>query len=226
MSLLQSLDRYYDRMAARGEAEDLGFTRENVSYALSFNKDGSVRDVLDLRVMSGRRLVPRRLSVPRPKRTSNVQGNFLWDKTAYAFGVDGGKSKRLIEEHNSFRTFQREMLAGIPGRHVEGFLTFLEAWQPARFREPPFTSEMVDASFVFRLEDEQLSSSRRAGAAGAMDRKPEGSERRQDHVPRDRTDGRARKRASHRQERRGRANGRRLSRLVQCDRLHLLQQAG
>jgi len=95
------------------------------------------------------------MSVPRPKRTSNIQGNFLWDKTAYAFGIDGGKSKRLAQEHRSFQTFQREMLAGLTGPHVEGFLAFLDAWAFERFQKLPFTKEMVDASFVFRLEGEQ-----------------------------------------------------------------------
>lgn len=155
MSLLHSLDRYYGRMAARGEAEELGFTRENIGFCLTFDRSGALRDVIDLRTLSGRRLVPRRMSVPRPKRTSNIQGNFLWDKTAYAFGIDGGKSKRLVQEHRSFLAFQHEMLAGLTGPDVEGFLAFIDAWVPEHFRSPPFTAEMVDASFVFRLEGEQ-----------------------------------------------------------------------
>ena len=155
MSVLQALDRYYDRMAARGEAEELGFTVENISYALAINRDGSCRDVLDLRERSGRRVVPRRMSVPRPKRTSNVQANFLWDKTAYAFGVDGGKSKRLAEEHQNFKDFHRAMLSGIADEQALAFLAFLEKWRPEQFSQPPFTGEMLDASFVFRFEDQR-----------------------------------------------------------------------
>lgn len=156
MSVLQALDGYYGRMAARGEAEELGFTRENISFALAINKNGSVRDITDLREVSGRRLVPRRMSVPRPKRTSNVQANFLWDKTAYAFGVDGGKSKRLSEEHESFKKFHREMLSGVDDQRVEAFLAFLDRWTPKTFEQAPFTADMIDVSFVFRLEDEHL----------------------------------------------------------------------
>jgi CRISPR-associated protein Csd1 len=48
MSLLQSLDRYYGRMAARGEAEELGFTRENIGFCLTFDRSGAVSDVIDL----------------------------------------------------------------------------------------------------------------------------------------------------------------------------------
>ncbi|MDR3533712.1 MAG: type I-C CRISPR-associated protein Cas8c/Csd1 [Rhodopila sp.] len=154
MTVLQALDRYYERMAARGEAEDLGFTLENISYALSINADGSVRDILDLRVPSGRRLVPRRMSVPRPKRTSNIQANFLWDKTAYSLGVDGGKSKRLADEHQSFKQLHRDMLGSVNEVHAQALLSFLNQWSPERFKKPPFTPEMTDASFVFQLEDE------------------------------------------------------------------------
>jgi CRISPR-associated protein Csd1 len=156
VTILQALDHYYERMAARGEAEDLGFTRENISYALSINIDGSVRDVIDLRVPSDRRFVPCRMSVPRPKRTSNIQANFLWDKTAYAFGVDGGKSKRLADEHDSFKQFHRNMLEGVNDVHAQALLSFVNQWIPERFATPPFTPEMIDASFVFRLEDEHL----------------------------------------------------------------------
>jgi CRISPR-associated protein Csd1 len=156
MTVLQALDRYYDRMAARGEAEDLGFTRENVSYALSINVDGSVRDALDLRVSSGRKLIPFRMSVPRPKRTSNIHANFLWDKTAYVFGVDSGKSRRLADEHECFKHFHRDMLSSVDDVHAKALLSFLDNWTPERFAKPPFTPEMIDASFVFRLEDEHL----------------------------------------------------------------------
>jgi CRISPR-associated protein Csd1 len=154
VTILQALDRYYGRMAARGEADDLGFTRENISYSLAINIDGSVRDVLDLRVPSGRRFVPCRMSVPRPKRTSNIQANFLWDKTAYAFGVDSGKSKRLADEHESSKQLHRDMLGRSNDVHAKALLSFLNQWIPERFAQPPFTPEMIDASFVFRLEDE------------------------------------------------------------------------
>lgn len=155
MTVLQALDRYYGRMADRGEAEPLGFTRENISYALAIRPDGSVEDVYDLRVTSDKKTRPARMVVPRPKRTSNIQANFLWDKTAYAFGVDTGKSKRLKEEHAAFRRFHIEMLEGVSDIHSKALLKFFSEWQPERFYRPPFKPEMLDTSFVFRLEGEK-----------------------------------------------------------------------
>ena len=34
MTVLQALDRYYDRMAARNEAEAPGYSREKISFAI------------------------------------------------------------------------------------------------------------------------------------------------------------------------------------------------
>lgn len=154
MTILQSLDRYYDRMAARGEAEPPGFTVENISYAVLLGADGSVRGVHDLRVLSGKKPVPARMSVPRPKRTSNIQSNFLWDKSSYAFGV-GHTSRRLQNEHESFKTLHRTMLAADTGPHAKALLAFIERWSPDDFDQPPFSADMIDTSFVFSLEGER-----------------------------------------------------------------------
>jgi len=156
MTVLQSLDRYYDRMAARGEAEDLGFTRENISFALVLGADGTIRAVDDLREKTGKKLRPRRMAVPRPKRTSNVQANFLWDKTAYSFGVDSGKSKRLDREHGEFRDLHQRMLGNLDEPHAQALLAFLGRWTPEQFGAAPFNPEMLDASFVFRLDGERI----------------------------------------------------------------------
>jgi CRISPR-associated protein Csd1 len=154
MTVLHALDRYYDRMAARGEVPDYGFTYENISYALSLNCDGSIRDLIDLRSSLSGRPKPRRLMVPRPKRTSNIQSNFLWDKTAYVFGVDNGKSKRLEKEHQEFKRYHNSLLSDLDSEHARAFLAFIQRWRPERFLQPPFSAEMLDQSFVFRLADE------------------------------------------------------------------------
>ena len=153
MTVLQALDRYYDRMAGNGEVPDYGFTYENISYALCFNSDGSISDLIDLRSSSSGKPKPRRLMVPRPKRTSNIQSNFLWDKTAYAFGV--GKSKRLNREHQEFERYHNQLLSELDSDHARAFLTFVQRWRPERFLQSPFSAEMLDQSFVFCLAGER-----------------------------------------------------------------------
>ena len=49
MTVLQALDRYYDRMAARGEAEAPGYSREKISFAIVLSAEGEPVEILDLR---------------------------------------------------------------------------------------------------------------------------------------------------------------------------------
>lgn len=154
MTVLQALNDYYGRLAERGEVPEYGFSYENISYVASLNRDGLIRDVIDLRSLAKGKPRPARLIVPRPKRTSNIESNFLWDKTAYVFGVDSGKSKRLSLEHNEFRRLHQELLSDVDNEHAQALLRFIDSWLPNRFAKAPFREEMLDSSFVFRLEDE------------------------------------------------------------------------
>ncbi len=152
MSLLQSLDRYYGRMAARGEAEAPGYSREKISFAIVLAEDGTPIDVLDRREPSGKKMVPRLEEVPAAvKRTSAPLPNLLWDKTAYVFGrtaSTGGGAK----EHAAFRSLHLKLLESTQDAGLLALHRFLENWLPARFDEPPFVAEMLDANIVFRLD--------------------------------------------------------------------------
>ena len=113
MTVLQALDRYYDRMAERGEAEQPGFSREKISFALTLSEEGEPIAVVDLRAVSGKRLVPRLLSVPAAvKRTVAILPNAFWDKSAYLLGRTAGTGGRTAQEHAAFKAMHLEMLAG------------------------------------------------------------------------------------------------------------------
>ncbi len=156
MSLLQSLDCYYGRMAARGEAEPTGFSREKIGFAIILSLDGAPIDTLDLRVQSGKKLVSRPEEVPAPaKRTVGILPNLLWDKTAYVLGRTAGAGKRSAEEHAAFKALHLTFLAGTQDAGLLALRRFLENWTPARFDTPPFVAEMLDANIVFRLDGEQ-----------------------------------------------------------------------
>jgi CRISPR-associated protein Csd1 len=155
MTILQALDRYYDRMAARKEAEAQGYSREKISFAIVLSAEGAPVEILDLRQAAGRRMVPRLLEVPAAvKRTAGVLSNLFWDKASYVLGRTAGEGRRTAEEHAAFKTAN---LAMLDGPHDEGLVAlrrFLEAWSPARFDTAPFIPEMLDANVVFRLDGE------------------------------------------------------------------------
>lgn len=156
MTILQALAGYYDRMAARGEAEPPGFSRERISFAVVIDAQGRPVAVDDLRDATGKRPVPTQRDVPASqKRTVAVVPNFLWDKTAYSLGVTAGEGKRTAEEHRKFREVHGALLANSDDRGLAAFRRFLDAWSPAHFAEAPFTADMLDANIVFRLEGDE-----------------------------------------------------------------------
>lgn len=155
MTVLQALDRYYDRMAERGEAEPPGFSREKISFAIEISPNGIPVAVIDLRAESGKRLVPQLLSVPAAvKRTAGVLPNLLWDKSAYVLGRTAGDGKRTAQEHAAFRQMHIDLLADAADTGLVALYRFLDGWTPERFDAAPFHAEMLDANIVFRLQGE------------------------------------------------------------------------
>ena len=165
MTILQSLDRYYDRMAERGEAEAPGFSREKIGFAIEIAPDGTPSAVIDLRAASGKKLVPQLLSVPAAvKRTAGILPNLLWDKSAYVLGRTAGDGKRTGQEHEAFKSTQLALLATTDDAGLIALRRFLESWTPERFDAPPFLPDMLDANIVFRLAGENGFIHQRAAA--------------------------------------------------------------
>jgi CRISPR-associated protein Csd1 len=158
VTVLQALDRYYERMAARGEAELPGYSREKISFAIVLSADGTPVDKIDLRDFSGKKPQPRLLEVPAAvKRTVGILPNIFWDKTAYALGRTAGEGRRTTEEHAAFRTVNLALLADATDKGLVALRGFLENWSVGRFDIAPFVVEMLDTNVVFRLDgDDRL----------------------------------------------------------------------
>jgi len=153
MTILQALNEYYDRMAARGEAEEPGYSREKISFAIVLAPDGRAIDKIDLRELQKKGLRPRLLDVPAAvKRTVGILPNFLWDKTSYALGRTEGDGKRTAEEHEKFKQEHARLLAETQDEGLLALRKFLASWNPDDFDRPPFLPEMLDTNIVFRLD--------------------------------------------------------------------------
>ena len=165
--ILTSLARYYRRLAAENDVAGnpkvppYGFSEEKIGWVLVLNSDGLLVDVVP-HLTDEKKPQPRLMSVPRPeKRTSGVKPNFLWDKTAYALGVEANKDKATAKEQpfrpseKTFAAFRELHLDVLKDTQDEGLLAlrrFLERWQPEQFVHPPCLPEMLDANVVFRLD--------------------------------------------------------------------------
>lgn len=159
MSILQALAGHYDRLAANDAAPDYGYSRQQISYAIVLTRDGEPVDVVSLLDTSGRKPRPSLRPVPRPvPRTSGVASNFLWDKTAYVFGV---KRDRYTErpvpaerEHAAFKTLHERLLANVADDGLQALRSFLNEWQPEYYDSLTHARDMLDANVVFQLEGE------------------------------------------------------------------------
>lgn len=156
MTILQSLAKAYDRLAASGDAAPFGYSSQQIGYLIALDADGQVLgQPLDLRNGAGKKKVARSLHVPQPaKRTVAILPNFLWDKTAYVLGVTAGEGKRTAQEHTAFVEYHREALAETEDAGLLALLRFLNGWSYEQFAERGWPDEMKDQNLVFALGDE------------------------------------------------------------------------
>ena len=169
MTVLQALDRYYGRMAARQEAEPPGYSREKISFQIRLSPAGEPVQVVDMRQQSGRRLVPQLLEVPAAvKRTVAILPNLFWDKTSYVFGRTAGAGRRTGEEHAAFKAANLALIVGSDDEGLAAFSHFLETWSPARFDQLQHAADMLDTNVVFALDGQRERVHERAAARGLI----------------------------------------------------------
>jgi len=153
--ILSALNDYYYLLSAQGKVPAFGYSNEKISYALLISPDGEVKDVLDVRNNSGKKPLPALHTVPQPaKRTRGAIPNFLWDKSSYVLGVSDKASERTAQKHKEFKVSHRAWLAGSDDPGLKAVLKFFDCWTPENFSSLPcFKEEMLDANFIFRVDD-------------------------------------------------------------------------
>jgi CRISPR-associated protein Csd1 len=162
MTMLQSLVRAYDSLAARGEVAPFGYSPEKIAYVIALEPDGSVRAVPTMRgtIVKGKH-VPAVMQVPQGnKRTVGIDPNFLWDKTSYVLGATAGlekltdgerekRQKRVAAEHQAFASLHLKLLADADDPALVAFRAFITHWKPEQFSELGWPVEMLDQNVAF-----------------------------------------------------------------------------
>lgn len=160
--ILQSLVRHYDALAARGVISPVGWSTAKVSFALRLARDGSLQNVVPMKIRSkdGKKEVPQPMRVPEQvKKTSGIAANFLCDSSSYLLGSDGkGKPERTKKCFEASKKLHHEILDGVEGEAAQAVLRFFDTWDPAAAEESEALAGSLDeikagANLIFQTED-------------------------------------------------------------------------
>lgn len=162
MTILKALAGHYERLQTAGAVPDFGYSRERISYAVVLSRSGEVIDVMSKLDTSGAKPRPSLHPVPRPapdRRGLRKVANFLWDKTAYAFGRTRDRQTKQAadagSEHEEFRKFHDRLLGDSADPGLVALRRFLDVWEPDRYDTLRYADDMLDTNIVFRLDGEQ-----------------------------------------------------------------------
>ena len=160
MSVLEALVRQYERLHANGEAPPYGYSRERITCALVLSHGSDPVGVSPLFEACAQSPARRLCEVPHPvRRTSRPSANFLWDKTAYVFGVKRHPVTRrpcpANGEHDAFRELHETLLSGADDEGLRALLRFLRVWDPNDYDALPHAEAMLGLNVIFRLQGEQ-----------------------------------------------------------------------
>lgn len=166
--ILASLARYYRRLATQNDdvgnpkVPPYGFSEEKIGWILVLDKEGRLQDAVP-NFTADKKQQPKLMSVPQSFKRPGTTPKpfFLWDKTAYALGVEANKDKvqakaePVVPSEKTFEAFRQYHLDVLQHEQDEGLQAvrrFLQHWQPAQFVDYPCLSATLDANVVFALD--------------------------------------------------------------------------
>ena len=178
MTVLQSLDKYYDRLAARGDVVPPGYSVEPVGFVIELNEDGTVVNVSERRDPSGKRAKLERMPKWFGRQGQGSTPFFLWDNTGYALGITKKVSEKVIKDFAVFKALHIEALHEETDAGLIALRKFIEKWTPEAFIEPLFRKDFIDQNLAFRLASETVLLHERPAAVELIEkrRQPKDSE--------------------------------------------------
>ena len=140
--ILESLVKYYEALAEKGELAKPGWSQVDVSYALDIDINGNLKRVISLKKQDGKKLVPQKMSVPsQTKRSSGIAPNFLCDNSTYFLGIDNkGKPDRSRDCFLATKEFHEKRLPEEDNAAI-AVINFFDKWDTEKAEEHPALQE-------------------------------------------------------------------------------------
>ncbi len=153
MTILQALDHYYDRMAARNDVVLPGWSNEPIGVVFELAEDGTL---LAVEARLDERGKPRPARVPKwfSRQGTGSTPNFLWDNAAYVLGLGDRDPAKTARDHAAFKALHLKELAAETDTGLVALCRFLERWEPADGLPPGFSERFLAFNIGFRLRGE------------------------------------------------------------------------
>ena len=140
--ILESLVKYYEALAEKGELAKPGWSQVDVSYALDIDINGNLKRVISLKKQEGKKLVPQKMTLPSQiKRSSGIAPNFLCDNSTYFLGIDNkGKPDRSRDCFLATKEYHEKILS-VEENAAKAVINFLNNWDTEKAEEHPALQE-------------------------------------------------------------------------------------
>lgn len=169
MTILQELDRYYGRMADRGDVVPPGWSMEPIGVVLELGPDGALLGT-ELRLDARKKALTARAPKWFSRQGTGSTPYFLWDNAAYALGLGAKDPGKTARDHVAFKALHLDALADEQDEGLLALRRFLEAWVPDRAQVPGLDDKALVLNIAFRLQGETRLIHERPAAAAHIDR--------------------------------------------------------
>ncbi len=159
--ILQSLNAYYERLEKDPNVDiaPFGFSRQQISFCVVLNKDGSLHEIEDIRDQDEKKRIPKSVVVPGNAKPpgSGINPCFLWDNPAYLLGykADDSKPERTRQSFEAFRARHVDTEAAMGDAEFSAVCRFLQEWEPSRAADYETLVEISTGFGVFRLRGQK-----------------------------------------------------------------------
>ncbi len=154
MSVLTALFEAHKRLASLGEMPRFGFANQDVHFFVEIDRSGRVVGAPQAFDHDSKgRIVPRNTAVPYFGGRSGQKAPpyFLWDNSAYVFGVTKKEGFDASRRFSDFRELHLSALSQSDDPGLIAVRRFLEQWSPESYEQLGYPVETMDRNIVFRL---------------------------------------------------------------------------
>lgn len=167
--ILNALMKYYETLVAQEKVAPEGWSLANVSYAITIDSDGKVRNIQNLMKEKdvGKKtvLAPTEKTVPLQRgRSSGIAPYFLCDNAKYLLGAwiptgdekaDAKAARKAREYFDSSAALHKSLLGGVEDEQVQNLCKFFDTWDFERDKSSlniPIEN-LMSANLIFRDYD-------------------------------------------------------------------------